>query len=88
MGAEPHAQRLIAGEVALLHALADQRWRTRVELAENTGLVPAVAASMLRKLARRGLVRRNATWHSIGQWQITRLGLEQARLYASEASVP
>jgi DNA-binding IclR family transcriptional regulator len=88
MRAEPHSHQLIAGEVALLHALADQRWRTRVELAENTGLVPAVAASMLRELAPRGLVRRNASWRSIGQWQITALGLEQARLHPSEASVP
>lgn len=69
----------LSGQTALLDALADGQWRTRVELAEETGLVPAAAAELLRELARRKLVCPSHTWRRPGQWQITHAGLEHVR---------
>ncbi len=72
-----HKRELGASELTLLQALADERWRTRVELAEETGLLPAAAAGMLRELAALDLVRRGVSWHSVGQWRITPPGIRE-----------
>jgi DNA-binding IclR family transcriptional regulator len=74
---ERHTRELMASELALLRALEDERWRTRVELAEETGLLPAAAAGMLRELAALDLVRRSVSWHSVGQWRITPPGIHE-----------
>jgi DNA-binding IclR family transcriptional regulator len=74
---QAHERQLAAGELALLRVLEDGRSRTRVELAEETGLLPAAAAAKLRELAARGLVRRVGLWHSVGQWQLTSSGVHE-----------
>ncbi len=74
---QAHERQLAAGELALLRALEDGRSRTRVELAEETGLLPAAAAAKLRELAARGLVRHGGCWYSVGQWQLTPSGIRE-----------
>lgn len=72
----PAPPALLAAEAALLRTLTDRRWRTRAELAEDTGLLPAAAAAILPGLEARGLVCRSMAWRSIGQWRITASGLD------------
>jgi DNA-binding IclR family transcriptional regulator len=84
----PHKRQLSASELALLRTLEDGWPRTRVELAGETGLLPAAAAGMLRKLAAQGLVARGASWQSVGQWRLTQSGIRELGAWWDEVRAP
>ena len=83
----PTAAGALSSQTALLQALASGRWRTRVELADETGLVPAAAAQLLRELSRLKLVCASQTWRRPGQWQITATGLEHVHRVHGEGAL-
>jgi hypothetical protein len=62
------------GEISIMHALADGRWRTGVELAGLTDLPPFSVRSMLAELRRRQLVQRGQDVDSVGTWSLTSTG--------------
>lgn len=73
----PMLHNLITGELAILSALEDRRWKTSHEVGEITGLASFQVRSMLNGLRRQRLTVAGSNFETVGLWTITDAGAQE-----------